>query len=774
MARLSWYIGTLLGLVCLGPSIALAQTRTSTSGLPQSLKNTPFSVQADRLEALPKEGKYLAEGQVIITRGDERLYANKVELDRRRGIARALGEVLMVQGRSVFQCREVQMELPELLGELSGTQLHIKRGLDAASLRKVPKEQWLEAGRDELILTAQTAKRVDKRRFDIEKGSFTACDCGPNSSATWRIGAEEAQLDLDSGVFLKWPVFYVHEVPIFILPAFFYPLGERRSGFLVPRYQASATIGSMVAQPIFWAAHRSFDMTFEPRIASQRGPGLGVEARWRPRVDTLGQIQSSWLLDYGAQGSDGGWGWDRSEPLLRFAVSGKHQSAHSFGQVSAQLNMVSDPAYLSEFADAFLQRQTEYTRSRINYNYLGDTFYGGVSLHLLQDLRAASYAPSGQLLKETSLLGDSEGARLIRYRPAELSLNLLPQSIFGTRVSSLLKVDLFSAPRAEQTRFARFHLRPQWKAAFNPGLGLTIEPELALHLTSWVGRRLREDLSAARAAPIGKLKIGQHLSRRYQSLIHSLRPSLRWVSIPKIWSDELSAFNTYDEVHLLSEAHQAWAEIDSSWFQLNGRRQGGFKVGFGQVFDGEDLKKSHSEILSQADLRLGFGEFSNYIDVRSAVRVEPFELTELRIIGGLSFRRFHSLQIQYAHYGDRPPDYSLVGAEELVHASTFDWASYGQSTELVPALNWTSLNGLNLFFSSRPLDPLTLSVRVGLSFDGQGAQQAEVFRDAAGTLTWKSTCDCFSASLTVRTARDRDFPDVNFMVDLAQLGKFGG
>ena len=78
------------------------------------------------------------------------------------------------------------------------------------------------------------------------------------------------------------PMFQVKDVPVFYLPALYYPINkdDRATGFLLPIYGASTIKGQTLNNAFFWAINRSQDATMYHSFYSKTGQSVGGEYRY--------------------------------------------------------------------------------------------------------------------------------------------------------------------------------------------------------------------------------------------------------------------------------------------------------------------------------------------------------------------------------------------------------------------------------------------------------------------------------------------------------------
>lgn len=160
----------------------------------------------------------------------------------------------------------------------------------------------------------------------IDNGVFTRCEPGDNS---WYIEGGEIELDRSTGRGVaKDLTLRVRDVPVLYLPRISFPIDDRRvTGLLAPVLGNTRDGGLDIATPYYLNLAPNYDMTFTPRIQSERGVMLGVEGRYLGRRHeqqanvnflpddklydaALSNVPGSnsppvadrWLLDYALQG----------------------------------------------------------------------------------------------------------------------------------------------------------------------------------------------------------------------------------------------------------------------------------------------------------------------------------------------------------------------------------------------------------------------------------------------------------------------------------------
>ena len=323
-------------LLLVGAALTILLSASGASAVDNSLfkqksdKNAPVVFQADEVEYDDKLALTVAKGHVEISQGGEILLADTVSYNQRTDTVTASGHVslLMPTGEIAFA------DFMELRDSMNNAFAQNVRMLLA----------------DRSRLAANTARRIAGNRFELRRGVYSPCDlCRDNPSAppAWQLKAREISDDKEykliefRDVVMEidgWPVFYA---PYLSQPE---PGVKRASGFLMPSFGNSNTVGFHATIPYFWAIDRDKDLTLTPRFMTRGGELLAAEYRERFGNGILGAVASVNHSNAGENGDtstskrwrghvDAGGVWDLDETY----------------RTGFQLQRVSDLTYLQRF-----------------------------------------------------------------------------------------------------------------------------------------------------------------------------------------------------------------------------------------------------------------------------------------------------------------------------------------------------------------------------------------------------------------------------------------
>jgi LPS-assembly protein len=141
----------------------------------------------------------------------------------------------------------------------------------------------------DIIFWGDELSKIGDRKYRLLNGGFTSC---VQPSPRWAFSTTAGTLTLDKHVLLRNPVLRVKDVPVFYLPAIYYPINHegRNTGFLMPQYGTSTLGGFTLSNAFFWAIGRSQDATFYHDYSAKTGQGFASEYRYIQSSSSRGNL----------------------------------------------------------------------------------------------------------------------------------------------------------------------------------------------------------------------------------------------------------------------------------------------------------------------------------------------------------------------------------------------------------------------------------------------------------------------------------------------------
>ena len=106
----------------------------------------------------------------------------------------------------------------------------------------------------------------------IKKGVFTTCKKNSDKCPPWQFKAQEIKHDKSKKtIYYKNAWLEIYEKPIAYFPKFFHPdpTVKRQSGFLMPKFESSSSLGDSLSVPYFKVISENKDLTFTPKIFNE-------------------------------------------------------------------------------------------------------------------------------------------------------------------------------------------------------------------------------------------------------------------------------------------------------------------------------------------------------------------------------------------------------------------------------------------------------------------------------------------------------------------------
>lgn len=218
----------------------------------------PVVVNGDHVEYLQNEKKVIGTGNVSITYRDIVLTCDRIEVNLATHDAKAEGNVNITQKGAYFIGDKIDYNFETRAAVIDYGYINARPFYGRAeSLSKV-------AGKDE---------------FGLTNGNLTTCDL---DKPHYRIQAERVKIYLDDKVVANNVVFYVGDLPIFMLPYYVQPLGEDKKSHITVIPGQSKDWGYYV----LGAYRYYFDDKFRGDILLDYRSKLGLAAGINHYMDT--------------------------------------------------------------------------------------------------------------------------------------------------------------------------------------------------------------------------------------------------------------------------------------------------------------------------------------------------------------------------------------------------------------------------------------------------------------------------------------------------------
>ena len=238
-------------------------------------RTAKWQITANKMSYREKEGLYVAEGDVVITRDGQMLSSQRAVYDEKRGIAEVSGDVRLEANGDLITGDEGTFDLESYTGKITNGCLFIRK--------------------NNFYVYGDTMEKVGPSSYVVKGCRMTTCD---GIRPDWSITGSEVRVTIEGYGSLRHAAFRIRNIPVFYLPYAIFPVKtERQTGLLPPRLGYSNRNGIDVEVPFFWAISDQTDATLYERFMGRRGFMQGFEFRYLAEHDSKGTFLFDILSD---------------------------------------------------------------------------------------------------------------------------------------------------------------------------------------------------------------------------------------------------------------------------------------------------------------------------------------------------------------------------------------------------------------------------------------------------------------------------------------------
>lgn len=456
----------------------------------------PIVLEADSVES-EGEKKIILKGKAFVAQGRQSIGGEMLVYDRENDRVTAKGDVKMrsIAGDQIL-ADSIDLDVYTAIGNAKNAKFKLAvRGEITDETNAVEVQSRGSAGL--VSIEGQDFVR-------LTDAVYTNCVEGNDD---FLVKAKDLELDHATGMGkAKSATFVFKGVPFFYLPQFTFPItDQRKTGFLFPSIGRSSQSGVIVEAPWYWNIASNADATITPRILTDRGAQIAVEARHISR-------NSETELNIEVLPSDDEFD---NETRSMFSLDHEQQFTDKF-KGALDINDISDVEYFRDF------------RSQL-------------------DLFSTSYTPSEARLDYTEKNWNLS-ARTVTYEVVDSDIDesntpfdILPQVTFNSRYKDIAGSGFNFGASASATTFerdgiaggedqsnSRYTFLPSIERPFENTWGY-VTPKLSINHASY-----SEGDIESRTAPVFSLDSGLYFERRMnfagENALQTLEPRIFYVN----------------------------------------------------------------------------------------------------------------------------------------------------------------------------------------------------------------------------------------------------
>jgi LPS-assembly protein len=228
---------------------------------------------------------------VQIECNDIQLFADEAEYFTDSDRVRASGNVVFVSATNRISAERMEFNTRTKTGTF-----YVASGIANLESRGVDRSMFGTQEPD-AYFWGESIEKLGPKTYRITRGGFTTC---VQPTPRWEMVATSVTLTLEKRAVLTNMLLKVKDVPVFYLPAMYYPINkeDRATGFLLPIYGNSTIKGHTINNAFFWAINRSHDATLYHSYYSNTGQGFGGDYRYIQSPGSSGNVQVSALREH--------------------------------------------------------------------------------------------------------------------------------------------------------------------------------------------------------------------------------------------------------------------------------------------------------------------------------------------------------------------------------------------------------------------------------------------------------------------------------------------
>ena len=419
----------------------------------------------------------------------------------------------------------------EMIG-YQGSKEHTNHLEIQTNTNEVKFEKLFLSSQNDVWLYTDNAYRKDGN-YTLGQSVLSSCEA---DDPLWKMLFKNAKYDSDA----KYMKVYDAKVTMWDVPIFYSPyLGfstqkQRTSGLLFPAFGYNSKEGFTYEQPIFWAINESMDIEFNPQVRTNRSLGFYTTFRFVDSKDSSGKLRVGYFKDkapyieefnlpqnshYGVE-----FNYKSSNVLRSYLPKGYKDGLYINTTYLNDIDYLNlQKTNLTHFGLVPLQE------SRVNYYIHNDTHYTGLNAKHFIDTRKQSNADTLQIL------------------PSIQWHKYLQHLVWDNLTYSIdTHVNNFSRAKGATLSQAEVRLPLEFTTLlFDDFLNISLGEEL-YYSKFFFGDGTYTHDEFQYYSNIHKARIFTDLTKKYDSFIHVLQPSIEYVK-PGNESENPVSFETLSE-----------------------------------------------------------------------------------------------------------------------------------------------------------------------------------------------------------------------------------
>ena len=495
---------------------------------------------------------------VLIECNDIQLFADEAELFTDIDRVRASGNVVFVSATNRIAADRMEFNTRTKTGTFfaaSGIANMENRGVDRSLFGSQEPDAYF---------WGETIEKLGPKTYRITRGGFTTC---VQPTPRWEMVASSVTLTLEKRAVLTNMVLKVKDVPVFYLPAMYYPINkeDRATGFLLPIYGSSTIKGQTLNNAFFWAINRSHDATLYHSYYSKTGQGFGGDYRYIQSAGSSGSVQTSVLREHEALYEQTDGTTTAVPGINSYQVNG-----NVLQQLPAHLRLSGNANYFSSLVSQQRYQQNVFAATNVQR-----TFGANVSGNWGANNISGTVERSEIFTTDTTSNVTGSFPR-IHYSRAEKPIGGLPLYFGASGEYVTLVRNVKTAAASTDTGLTRIDLFPTLRFPFTKLPFLTFNSSVGFRATHWNesldrdGVRVPEGVNR-RYFTMASTITGPVLTRIWNTPRRSYAQKFKHVVEPFVTLSRTTPIDNYDNIVRLEGADFVVGRVTQAAYGMNHR-----------------------------------------------------------------------------------------------------------------------------------------------------------------------------------------------------------
>ena len=557
-------LGGWLGLVLSAPA-AWAQSSPQPAALPGPKAPGPQApdagvpvITAARQDVIgPSHVRYSGGVEFELPAQGVRVSADVIDHYLDRHHVTAAGHVVFVTPSSRVAADRAEVDTTDRTGTFFNA-------FGSASVSDRVDRSFFGTQEPDAFFYGETIDKLGADRYRIRKGGFTTCI---QPTPRWEMTAGSVTLTVDRRAVLTNAVLKVKDVPLFYLPAVYYPINKenRSTGFLLPIYGTSLVRGRTLSNAFFWAIDRSQDLTLMHDWFSKTGQGYGTEYRYVAASSSNGQLRIYRLNErattYRQDGVDVFRAATDSLDLRGTVVQALPAGFRARGSVDFTTDLSARQRYQQDLYSA-----TTPIRG----------YQGNVSGSLGRGNAVSATYGVNEIFTGVDDSHTVGSRPRIQFTRALTRLGRLPLYVAATsEYAGLARFDTVDGVRSNDQSLSRVDATPSLQFPWTKWPFLSVRSSIAWHHTYWTESLVEGAQSAAplyrQYADMRATFVGPTLTRVWDTPGLGFAERLKHVIEPEVVVQRTTGFDERDHVVLIESGDYVYGGVTSVTYGLTNR-----------------------------------------------------------------------------------------------------------------------------------------------------------------------------------------------------------